>query len=240
MLTHHVPQTLCIPALPPFLRCSLVTLPPPFKKAVRNCSEVKHRFFGHAILAAEWSEVLCHVSTRCGCFAPRFSTCLSIRVVLFESWGFSLTLLIPRTHKHLTYRALAAIASNPMELVKVRLQSHGNPHKGVAAVVRHVTVSHGLRGLWKGTVPSAVCPRPYSTLWVAVEGDSALRGVFLCLCTTLLCRIDSEVNYVSGWRFQSIRHDPILPFPSRFFIEIRSHRIFTVALWNEDRCICGS
>ena len=52
------------------------------------------------------------------------------------------------------------MACNPMELVKVRLQAKGSPHRGVAAVVRHVTTRHGLKGLWKGTVPSAVCPRP--------------------------------------------------------------------------------
>ena len=57
-------------------------------------------------------------------------------------------------------RALAAVACNPMELVKVRLQSKGDVNRGVASVLREVTASHGLQGLWKGTVPSAVRSGP--------------------------------------------------------------------------------
>lgn len=50
------------------------------------------------------------------------------------------------------------MACNPMELVKVRLQSKGALDRGVISVLREVTANGGIRGLWKGTVPSAVRP----------------------------------------------------------------------------------
>lgn len=50
--------------------------------------------------------------------------------------------------------ALAAWASNPIDLLKTRLQSKDNPHKTSTAVVRHIIKEDGVRGLWRGTVPS--------------------------------------------------------------------------------------
>lgn len=52
--------------------------------------------------------------------------------------------------------ALAAWASNPIDLIKTRLQSKENPHKTSSAVVRHIIKEDGIRGLWAGTIPSTV------------------------------------------------------------------------------------
>lgn len=52
--------------------------------------------------------------------------------------------------------AMAAWASNPIDLIKTRLQSKENPHKTSAAVVRSIVQTDGVRGLWRGTVPSTV------------------------------------------------------------------------------------
>ena len=53
-------------------------------------------------------------------------------------------------------RALAATVCNPLELIKVRMQSRGNRHKSALHVLRSVVGTDGVLGLWKGTVPSAV------------------------------------------------------------------------------------
>ena len=52
--------------------------------------------------------------------------------------------------------ALAAWASNPIDLIKTRLQSKENPHRTSSAVVRSIVQADGVRGLWRGTVPSTV------------------------------------------------------------------------------------
>ena len=52
--------------------------------------------------------------------------------------------------------ALAAWASNPIDLIKTRLQSKDNPQRTSGAVVKHILKEEGLRGLWRGTVPSTV------------------------------------------------------------------------------------
>ena len=52
--------------------------------------------------------------------------------------------------------ALAAWASNPIDLIKTRLQSKENPHRTSTAVVRSIVQTDGIRGLWRGTVPSTV------------------------------------------------------------------------------------
>ena len=52
--------------------------------------------------------------------------------------------------------ALAAWASNPIDLIKTRLQSKENPYKTSSAVARHIIKVDGIRGLWAGTVPSTV------------------------------------------------------------------------------------
>ncbi len=55
-----------------------------------------------------------------------------------------------------TLRAFAATVCNPLELIKVRMQSRGNRHKSALRVLRSVVGTDGVLGLWKGTVPSAV------------------------------------------------------------------------------------
>jgi hypothetical protein len=53
-------------------------------------------------------------------------------------------------------RALAATVCNPLELIKVRMQSRGSRQVGAWRVFRSVVAADGIRGLWKGTAPSAV------------------------------------------------------------------------------------
>ena len=48
---------------------------------------------------------------------------------------------------------VAAAATNPTELVKTRLQTKGNTHKGSLAVIRDIVSTEGVAGLWRGAVP---------------------------------------------------------------------------------------
>ena len=50
----------------------------------------------------------------------------------------------------------AAAVTNPLDLVKTRLQSKDNPYKTIGQVVRAVVKNEGLVGLWAGTIPSVV------------------------------------------------------------------------------------
>ena len=50
--------------------------------------------------------------------------------------------------------AVATFITNPIELLKTRLQSSSS--QGPVAVVRSVVAKEGVTGLWKGTMPSAV------------------------------------------------------------------------------------
>ena len=50
----------------------------------------------------------------------------------------------------------AAAVTNPLDLVKTRLQSKDNPHKTIGQVVRAVVKIEGIVGLWAGTMPSVV------------------------------------------------------------------------------------
>lgn len=52
---------------------------------------------------------------------------------------------------------IATLITNPMELIKTRLQSNSS-QGGALAVVRSVVAKDGVTGLWKGTMPSAVRP----------------------------------------------------------------------------------
>ena len=52
--------------------------------------------------------------------------------------------------------ALAAWATNPVDLVKTRLQSKQNPYKTSSDVVKAIVREDGVKGLWAGTVPSVV------------------------------------------------------------------------------------
>ena len=51
---------------------------------------------------------------------------------------------------------IASAVTNPIDLIKTRMQSKGNDFKTPGDVVRHVVAKDGVIGLWKGTVPSAV------------------------------------------------------------------------------------
>lgn len=50
----------------------------------------------------------------------------------------------------------AAAVTNPLDLVKTRLQSKVNPHKTIGQVVSAVLKDEGVVGLWAGTMPSVV------------------------------------------------------------------------------------
>ena len=52
--------------------------------------------------------------------------------------------------------ALAAVVANPVDLVKTRMQEKGNPHRTSLATIRQVLQSHGVQGLWVGTMPAMV------------------------------------------------------------------------------------
>lgn len=52
--------------------------------------------------------------------------------------------------------SFAALISNPVDLVKTRLQMKATPYRTAWAVVRHVVAQHGVRGLWAGTFPAVV------------------------------------------------------------------------------------
>lgn len=52
--------------------------------------------------------------------------------------------------------SFAAAATNPIDLIKTRLQARDSPFKNGAAVMRHVVKEQGVSGLWTGTTPSVV------------------------------------------------------------------------------------
>ena len=52
----------------------------------------------------------------------------------------------------------AAAVTNPLDLVKTRLQSKDNPCKTIGQVVSNVVKNEGIIGLWAGTMPSVVRP----------------------------------------------------------------------------------
>jgi len=49
--------------------------------------------------------------------------------------------------------ALAGAVSNPVDLIKVRMQKPGAGDRSPAAIVREVVRADGVAGLWRGTVP---------------------------------------------------------------------------------------
>ena len=56
---------------------------------------------------------------------------------------------------------MAALASNPIDLLKTRMQAKDNPHRSSMAIIRHVVATDGIQGLWRGAVPAVVrrkCP----------------------------------------------------------------------------------
>lgn len=52
--------------------------------------------------------------------------------------------------------SFASLASNPIDLVKTRLQSKENPYRTSTEVIRGVIQTEGVLGLWRGTVPAMV------------------------------------------------------------------------------------
>ncbi len=85
--------------------------------------------------------------------------------------------------------AIATFITNPIELLKTRLQSSSG--QGPLQVVREVLRQDGVAGLWKGTMPSAV--RNPSLFPSNVTNLSrSLRDVSMSLSTEHTCR--------GGWR----------------------------------------
>ena len=73
---------------------------------------------------------------------------------------------------------IATLITNPMELIKTRLQSNSS-QGGALAVIRSVVAKDGVTGLWKGTMPSAVRPLRH------VQQNSVWLGplwIYKCRC----------------------------------------------------------
>lgn len=65
--------------------------------------------------------------------------------------------------------SFAAAVTNPIDLIKTRLQARNSPFNSAAQVVRFVVQEQGVTGLWTGTTPSVVrcspaCTRPFLLL----------------------------------------------------------------------------
>jgi len=50
---------------------------------------------------------------------------------------------------------IAAVASNPVDLCKTKLQAKNTPYTSSLHVIKDVIKQHGVKGLWVGTVPAA-------------------------------------------------------------------------------------
>ncbi len=51
---------------------------------------------------------------------------------------------------------IAAVASNPVDLCKTKLQTKNSPYTSSIHVIKDVIKQHGVKGLWVGTVPAAI------------------------------------------------------------------------------------
>ncbi|UJR27848.1 hypothetical protein I4U23_009113 [Adineta vaga] len=51
---------------------------------------------------------------------------------------------------------IAAVASNPVDLCKTKLQAKNSPYTSSIHVIKDVIQHHGIKGLWVGTVPAAI------------------------------------------------------------------------------------
>ena len=86
----------------------------------------------------------------------------------------------------------AAAVTNPLDLIKTRLQSKGTPYRTISQVVRAVVKDEGVVGLWSGTMPSVVsyfCHMMHCmtlhAISVDVMKDEGVEGT--CLAPCLLC-----------------------------------------------------
>ena len=100
--------------------------------------------------------------------------------------------------------AVATFITNPIELLKTRLQS--NSTQGPLAVVRSVVAKDGVTGLWKGTMPSAV-RAPAAPLPPAPPAPCMLPPELLCavkagtlVAATLPCFGEEQVHLCQGAR----------------------------------------
>ena len=71
---------------------------------------------------------------------------------------------------------VAAAVTNPLDLVKTRLQSKDNPYKTIGQVVSAVMKDEGVAGLWAGTMPSVV-GLPCSRIALAFKYPFQCNGV---------------------------------------------------------------
>ncbi len=51
---------------------------------------------------------------------------------------------------------IAAVASNPVDLCKTKLQTKNSPYTSSIHVIKDVIQHYGVKGLWVGTVPAAI------------------------------------------------------------------------------------
>ena len=98
--------------------------------------------------------------------------------------------------------AIATFITNPIELLKTRLQS--NSTMGPLAVMQKIVREHGVTGLWKGTLPSAVSWHSSRHLLVVQsactlstdDARSAMQwGMPLCLLVTVLMETSALLQH---------------------------------------------
>ena len=80
--------------------------------------------------------------------------------------------LTGRSHAGGLSRGLATIVLSPITLIKTRLEATGtfglDSSRSMATVARDVFRTHGVRGLWRGCVPTVLSNAPFSAIYYSV------------------------------------------------------------------------
>lgn len=80
-------------------------------------------------------------------------------------------------------RGLATAILSPISLIKTKMEATGAymlaPKNNIIAVARGITQQHGIRGLWRGVVPTILSNAPFSGIYYCVYNEirKASRGL---------------------------------------------------------------
>jgi solute carrier family 25, member 38 len=72
-------------------------------------------------------------------------------------------------------RGLATVILSPISLIKTKMEATGAyilaPRNNIYTVARSITQQHGVRGLWRGVVPTILSNAPFSGIYYCVYNE---------------------------------------------------------------------
>lgn len=100
-----------------------------------------------------------------------------MRYLNISADDYTMPMIIPLV-SGLSARCFSVTVVNPLELIRTKMQSEKMSYKEVGSAFKKMILEFGVRGLFKGLLPTIMRDAPFSSIyWTSYEAFKRLKGI---------------------------------------------------------------